>query len=215
MTFGATHTCGGGETTRWKAKKNHPCLRPTPRARGRCLKTMNETRQEQLLWINQRQHGQWVDGTPQIWVLFIAGFRQHFNQTFIYDKFNFIILSNVWDRLAKLSRAIIARDQPKEKPKCLGCSRNCRNVSAERPANWARPICRRPFRLISNHSIANESVQNRNAGWASHFTQMMTAAGEREAVALSLTNLQKISTWAVSLRACRRGGWVRNRPGTA
>ena len=30
-----------------------------------------------------------------------------------------------------------------------GCTSFCRNVSAERPANWARPICRRPFCLIS------------------------------------------------------------------
>ena len=42
------------------------------------------------------------------------------------------------------------RDQLKEKPKCLGCTRNCQNVSAERPANWARPIRQRPFRLISS-----------------------------------------------------------------
>ena len=49
----------------------------------------------------------------------------------------------------RLLLGCVIRDQPKEKPKCLGCCRNCRNVSAERPANWARPICRRPFRLIS------------------------------------------------------------------
>ena len=34
----------------------------------------------------------------------------------------------------------LCRDQTKEKQKCLGCSRNCRNLSKERPANWARLI---------------------------------------------------------------------------
>ena len=61
-----------------------------------------------------------------------------------------ITISITYRARNKYTWLIEIRDQPKEEQKCLGHTRNCRNVSAERPANWARPISRRPFRLISN-----------------------------------------------------------------
>ena len=45
---------------------------------------------------------------------------------------------------------VLNSGQPKEKPICLGWSSFCRNVSAERPAAWAQPICLLPFRLTTS-----------------------------------------------------------------
>ena len=65
-----------------------------------------------------------------------------------------------WEGSTANKMLTLVRDQPKQKQKCLGCTRKCRNVSAERPANWARPICQWPFRLISNANAGSKFAED-------------------------------------------------------
>ena len=69
-------------------------------------------------------------------------------------------------------RGTASRERPEEKQKCRDWRRNLRIVSAERPAHWARRVCRLPFRLISGgrpffqtiFSMTHDELEERGGG---------------------------------------------------